>query len=60
MSEKVKQIIRAYMELSESERKEVEQFIQNYIRKGLSEQLSDQRSYSLGPLASGKCPTCGK
>jgi phosphopantothenate synthetase len=62
MDDKVIRIIRAYSELSYSERQEVIRLINEYEKKDIDKRKPMIKSLteSLGPLSSGVCPYCGK
>lgn len=64
MTSNVKKVLKGYIQLTESERTELLQEIEKYIKATFSERtiienrVSD--AVSLGPLSSGACPCCGR
>lgn len=62
MDEKVKRLLKVYLELDSESKRVVRDFITDYERKGFFEKASANESLnkSLGPLMSNSCPYCGK
>ena len=65
MTEKAKKVVVGYLQLTETEKKEVRDFVQSfenlgYFEKGERSGKLLNESRIMGPTSSGGCPCCGK
>jgi hypothetical protein len=65
MTTDAKRLIRVFLNLSESDKREVAEFIKNFDNSSPTERSTKTFSYLnesrvLGPISSNTCPYCGK
>lgn len=66
MTNKVKIVVKGFIELSDTEKKDFIDEIKKYIGKNIHEQIKLRKSFSgdvkriLGPTSMDNCPCCGK
>lgn len=60
MNENLKRALRAYLSLSETDKRAFEEFKEKYRKQTYTEQEQEKRSYDLNPINTNGCPCCGK